>query len=343
MHEAWCYSKLDSKKVKCNLCIIRCVIADGNRGRCGTRENSGGSLYNTVYGRLSTFSTDFIEKVPLYHFFPNHKFLAVGGVGCNLSCDFCLTWNITQKPLEDIQTEVVFPERLVESALKLGCKGIAYTHSEPTLDIEFYSKVMKIAKDKGLSNVFATNGFISISAFGKIAPLVDAVALTIKGGEDFYQKRCGVKFDKSHFTKLIEMVKEKGIHLEIVYVLIPGENTDEESLILGIELARDSNSPIIFLRFFPSYKMDKIDSPSEDELERALNLAYEHGVEHAYMENIFEHPGKNTYCSNCGCTLIKREGYGIVKWSIKDKRCPSCGENIKIEGEALLLGLSTGE
>jgi pyruvate-formate lyase-activating enzyme len=53
-------------------------------------------------------------------------------VGCNLRCKFCLTWNITQADLQDIRTDEVGTEKIIRSAKELGCRGIVYTHSEPT-------------------------------------------------------------------------------------------------------------------------------------------------------------------------------------------------------------------
>ena len=84
MTEACCYKTLDNDGVECNLCIINCKIKDGNKGFCGVRENRNGKLHSLIYWKLSSFSTDFIEKAPLYHFYPNHKFMTIGSVGCNL-------------------------------------------------------------------------------------------------------------------------------------------------------------------------------------------------------------------------------------------------------------------
>jgi pyruvate formate lyase activating enzyme len=338
MHEAWCYEKIGNKSVICNLCIIGCNIGEGKKGVCQTRENQDGTLFSLTYGKLSSFSTDFVEKVPLYHFFPNQRFLTVGGLGCNLSCKFCLTWSITQAPLDEIPAEKISPDRLIKAAMELKCRGIAYTHSEPTLNIEFYSELMEKSKEVGLKNVLATNGFISLDAFGIIAKSVDAVSLTFKGGSDFYKKVCGVRYDGDHFTRIIKLINDSGIHLEIVYVLIPRGN-DDESLDEVITIAKEAMVPLIFLRFFPSYEMEETESPSEESLERALNLAYEKGVEYAYIENIYEHPGKNTYCPKCKCTLIEREGYGIVSWGIKGQKCRNCGYVLPIVGEAFLAGL----
>ena len=334
MTEACCYKTRDNNIVECTLCIINCKIKEGGAGFCGVRENNGGKLISTIYGKLSSFSTDFIEKAPLYHFYPNHKFLTIGSVGCNLKCDFCLTWSITQVDPQSVKTDELGIEKMIKSARELRCKGIVYTHSEPTLNIEYYKEIMEKAGDAGLANVFATNGLVTLDAFERIAPYVDAIALTIKGTEDFYKEVCGVRVDKSHFLKLIKKIKEKGIHLEIVYVLIPGHNDDGDSLDELFELAKGAEAPLIFLRFFPSHKMSDLGSTTEETLEKALNAAYEEGLSYVYMENIFAHPGKNTYCGKCKKAVIEREGYGIVEWNLSEGACKFCGAKVPIIGEA---------
>jgi len=336
MIEAWCYESHDTI-VECDLCIINCKIKNGKKGFCRVRENQEGKLYSLIYGKLSSFSTDFIEKAPCYHFYPNHKFLTIGSAGCNLRCKFCLTWSITQVDPQGIRTDELGVEKIVRSAKELGCKGVVYTHSEPTLNIEYYAKLMKKAKDNDLVNVFATNGFISLKAFDLIADCLDAVVLTIKGDRDFYNKACGVDFDKVHLSDLTRVIKAKGIHLEIVYLLIPGYNDNRNSLVELAGFVKNTNAPLIFLRFFPSYKMDNLGSTSEERLEHALNLAYQKGLKYVYVENIYSHPGKNTYCEQCKKPLIKREGYGIVEWNLKDDNsCKFCGTKIPIIGEGYL-------
>jgi hypothetical protein len=42
--EALHYEKLDGGTVRCGVCARRCVIEDGGRGFCSTRENRGGTL-----------------------------------------------------------------------------------------------------------------------------------------------------------------------------------------------------------------------------------------------------------------------------------------------------------
>jgi len=330
--EALFCSALDDGSVRCSLCIIGCRIPDGSRGLCRVRENRDGKLYSLTWGSLSSYSTDFIEKVPLYHFYPNHKFLTIGSAGCNLGCRFCLTWNITQVEPEEVDLDEMTPEALVESASALGMKGIVYTHSEPSLNIEYYTEVMEAAKRADLKNVWATNGFMTLEAFDYMAGSLDAVALTIKGKEDFYRKVCGVKYDRGHILDLCKKIKDRGIHLEIVHILVPGKDL-EENMTEAIHVAKETGSPLIFLRFFPSYRMDRQSATREGVLEEALEAAYGAGVRYAYVENIHSHPGKTTYCETCKAPLIKRMGYGIVDWRLEGTLCPYCETRIPMVGE----------
>jgi len=335
LKEAMFYRELENGTAECFLCVLNCKIKEGKKGKCRVRKNIRGKLYSLIYGELTSFSVDYIEKAPLYHFYPSHKFLNVGSAGCNLNCKFCLAWTITQVEPEKIKKEEFTPEKIVEAVKAIGCKGIVYTHSEPTLNLEFYAEVMKLARREKLKNVFATNGFISQEAFNFIAPYVDAVALTFKGGELFYKEICNVKFQEKHFVELCREIKKRKIHLELVYVLIPGFNDSKEEIEKVSGLANEA--PLIFLRFFPSYRMDKIESPKEEELERALEIAHKAGVKHAYIENIFSHPGKHTYCEHCGRVLIRREGFGVVEYNVKKGKCAFCGAPSSIVGEPILV------
>ncbi len=333
MQESWCYSKSGGTgKTHCELCIIGCKIGEGEYGFCKTRLNHEGTLYNTIYGKLSSFSIDFIEKTPLFHFHPNHRFLTIGSLGCNLRCKFCLAWNLTQVPLKEVDVTKIEPTCLANAAGALQCKGMVYTHSEPTLNLEFYYQIMYQAHEKGLTNVLATNGLLSLNAFEKVSEYIDAVSLTIKGDEAFYRDVCGLKGDdiNKHLTELVDRIKELGIHLEIVSLVIPGY---EEQAKMAVEFAKRTSSPMIFLRFTPCHTMDNIESPTEEQLEDILNYAYDSGLRYAYIDNIFSHPGKVTYCSHCKTPLVKREGYGVVEWGLVDGKCIHCGAKVPMVGD----------
>ncbi|MCK7531173.1 MAG: hypothetical protein MZV63_09090 [Marinilabiliales bacterium] len=80
------------------------------------RENRDGMISSTTYGIISGYALDPIEKKPLYHFFPETSILSVGSYGCNLKCDFCQNYHISQSAVTDGARKLA-PEELVRQAL----------------------------------------------------------------------------------------------------------------------------------------------------------------------------------------------------------------------------------
>jgi len=92
------FDKLDNDKVKCHLCAHECTIDPGKRGICAVRENRAGTLYSLVYGRIISGNADPIEKKPLFHFLPGTRSYSIATVGCNLQCQHCQNYDISQYP-----------------------------------------------------------------------------------------------------------------------------------------------------------------------------------------------------------------------------------------------------
>jgi pyruvate formate lyase activating enzyme len=163
MKEAMFYKILKDKKVQCFLCPHYCTVSPGLRGKCGVRENIDGRLFSLNYGKVVSTAIDPIEKKPLFNFMPGTLSYSIATVGCNLFCEFCQNWEISQqpKPKNPIIGEDISPAEIVEAALANNCKSISYTYTEPTIFFEYAFDTSKIAHQKGLKNVFVTNGFIS--------------------------------------------------------------------------------------------------------------------------------------------------------------------------------------
>lgn len=123
MKEAYLYSKLKNKRVRCDLCNHRCVINDGERGLCYVRKNKNGTLYSLVYRKLISENIDPIEKKPLFHFQPGSNSLSIATMGCNFKCFFCQNYQISQIPSDNVNIEGrdISPENIVEHAIENNC------------------------------------------------------------------------------------------------------------------------------------------------------------------------------------------------------------------------------
>ena len=143
-----------------------------------------------------------------------------------------------------------------------------------------------MAKEHGLKNILVTNGFVNKEPFEKIAPYIDAANIDLKSfSDEFYKKYCGGRLNPVLDT--IKKAYEKGIHIEITTLIIPGLNDTEKDLekIAKFIASIDKKIPWHISRFFPMYKMtDKPITPI-DTLEKAYKIGKKH-LKYVYIGNI---------------------------------------------------------
>jgi len=331
--EALLYEKLADKSVHCFLCAHHCKIAQHKFGFCGVRQNIEGVLYTHVYGKPITMHADPIEKKPLYHFLPGSFSFSIATIGCNFHCGFCQNWEISQSRVRDgaiLDEGLVSAQEVVKAAVKNKCKSISYTYSEPTIFFEYALDIAKLAKAKGLYNIFVTNGYMTKEALMMIKPYLDAANVDLKFfRDDSYYKVCAGSLQP--VLDSIRLMREMGVWVEVTTLVVPGENDSKEGL-LGIAkfiAGVDKNIPWHISRFHPDYKFTDYQVTSEITLKKAQELGNEAGLDYVYAGNVYGW-GNDTYCRACKKLLIKREGFGVLENNIKQGRCGYC--NVVISG-----------
>lgn len=328
MREARLYETLGNKRVRCNLCAHRCLIADGKRGICRVRENRAGTLYTLAYGRAIARHVDPVEKKPLLHFYPGSTAYSIATPGCNFDCRWCQNWEISQPPHEQyfIKGTEASPEQIVFAARQAGCRSIAYTYTEPTVFFEYVHDTARLAHEAGLANILVTSGYFTSEAIGTIQPYLDAANVDMKAFRDAtYRQYVGARLQPVLDT--LKAMARLGIWLEVTTLVIPGINEDEAELRDAAELiAREVGveAPWHIRRFFPAYKMTHIPQTPASTLTRAREIGLRAGLHYVYVGNV---PGEeNTFCRQCGRLLIRRDGFRVVEKNIlPDGTCPDCG------------------
>ena len=124
------------------------------------------------------------------------------------------------------------------------------------------------------------------------------------------------------------------MHVEVVNLIIPGQNDDKKETKMLIEWVLDNlgpMTPVHFTRFHPMYRMMNAAPTPVDTLESAWHTAKEAGLEYPYIGNVPGHPHENTFCPKCNELLIDRNGFSVVKNIItEDVKCPTCGYRIAV-------------
>ncbi|MDY6968202.1 MAG: AmmeMemoRadiSam system radical SAM enzyme [Spirochaetota bacterium] len=321
------YKKINSN-VECLLCPHSCIISKDKTGVCGVRKNLDGRLFSTIYGELTATSNDPIEKKPLYHFYPAKGIFSIGTKGCNLSCPYCQNWHISQNL--SVRTSYYSPKEIVNAALQNNSIGIAYTYSEPIIWIEYILDCSKLAREKGLKNVYVTNGFINPEPLEDILEYADAMNIDLKSfREDTYRKI--MKGGLSNVLQTIERVYQS-CHLELTTLVVTGVNDSIQEMHDIIEWINsvDKNIPWHISRYYPCYNYD---APSTD-IDFMLKI-YDEAVlklNYVYCGNIAgSHGRSDTICPNCKSIAISRSGYMTAIEMCKNGKCSNCGYDLNIK------------
>jgi len=321
----------EGNKVLCGLCSHRCLIAPGRRGICSVRENQGGMLVSLVYDKVIARNIDPIEKKPLFHFLPGSRSFSIATPGCNFRCKHCQNADISQLPHDHggvVLGEAISPSEIVNAAVQHRCASISYTYTEPTIFFELAYDTAKLARGKGIRNVFVTNGYITPEALREIQPYLDAANIDLKGYTDeFYKSVCGARLQP--VLDSIRLYKELGIWIEITTLVIPGHNDSEAELRRIADFIRSVgvDVPWHVSRFHPTYKLtDQPRTPLET-LKRARQIGLDAGLRYVYEGNI-PGEGEETLCWNCRRTVVKRFGFSVEESSVSEGKCGFCGAGI---------------
>lgn len=319
----------DDQRIQCDLCPRDCKLHEGQRGACFVRMRSGDQMILTTYGRSSGFCVDPIEKKPLNHFYPGSSILSFGTAGCNLACKFCQNWDISKSRDMDRLQSQASPQMIADTAVRLGCKSVAFTYNDPIIFAEYAMDVADACHAQGIKTVAVTAGYVHEQARRDFFSRMDAANVDLKAfTDDFYVKLTGAHLQPVLDT-LIYLKHETNVWLEITTLLIPGKNdSDEEIRAMSewIHTHLGPDVPLHFSAFHPDYKMPDIPATPLQTLVRARNIARAAGLAYVYTGNVHNTEGDTTVCPGCNATLIERDWYQINRYQLTSEgQCPQCG------------------
>lgn len=326
------YIKLEDNKVQCVLCPHNCILNEGKVGKCLVRRNEYGELVSETYGQLSALSFDPIEKKPLYHFYPGREIFSIGSIGCNMKCNYCQNWEISQNSIESFGRNVqhYLPEELVRlAANRRNNIGIAYTYNEPTVFFEYMTEVAQLAREKSLRNVMVTNGFINPDPLNELMDCMDAFSVDLKAFTEIFYK----DITKSRIEPVLEalrIIAKNGKHLEITNLVIPTLNDNAEVFETMVSWVSKeiSNDLVLHLsRYYPTYHSSIEPTPIQT-LIKLEKIARKY-LKYVYLGNVAMSGGNNTNCPYCNALVVERNGYDVSTDGIGlAGECLSCGHKI---------------
>jgi pyruvate formate lyase activating enzyme len=326
------YDKLENKAVRCYSCGHRCKILDGLKGICKVRYNEDGVL-KVPRGYVAALQIDPIEKKPFFHAYPGALALSFGMLGCDYHCGYCQNWVTSQAlrdPVAGSAPMDVEPADIIRLAKKHGAKVLTSTYNEPLITSEWAVEIFKEAKKEGLVCSYVSNGNGTEKVLDYIAPYVTLYKVDLKGFDDRHYRDLGGVLQPVLDT--IRNLKQRGIWVEIVTLVIPGFNDSVEELTKAAEFLAsvDVNIPWHVTAYHQDYKMTDNAPTTASHLLRAYEIGKRAGLRFVYPGNIPAAVGdlESTHCPKCDTVVIGRVGFRVTSHNLVDGKCPKCGTEI---------------
>ena len=328
--ELW--ESLENKALRCYACGHRCKILNGLRGICKVRYNEEGVL-KVPRGYVAALQVDPIEKKPFFHAYPGALALSFGMLGCDYHCGYCQNW-VTSQALRDPAAGAspmdIEPAELIKLAKRHGAKVLTSTYNEPLITSEWAVEIFKEAKKEGFVCSYVSNGNGTEKVLDYIAPYIDLYKVDLKGFDDRHYRDLGGTLQPVLNT--IRDLKERGIWVEIVTLIVPGFNDSNEELTKMAEFLSgiDVNIPWHVTAFHQDYKMTENANTNTSHLLRAYEIGRRAGLHYVYPGNIPDGVGdrESTHCPKCNAVVIGRSGFRVTSYRLADGKCPDCSTAI---------------
>ena len=312
----------ENNSYTCLLCPHECRLNPDQKGLCLTRLATDEGIRPLREYPVTAVAVDPIEKKPFYHYHPGSRILSIGFSGCNLKCPFCQNWHLSQ--LTDHQYRKIRPEDIPGLCDEQKSRGCAFTYSEPLIHYEYLMEAAEALHSEGLEALLVTNGYINPLPGEKLAGVMDAVKVDLKGfTEQWYKKE--LKGGLEPVKEFIRICSKK-THLEVVTLVIPDKNDSIEEIEESSRFIGSLNRSIPFhlTAYYPNYQYS-IPQTRETTLLQLAAQAREN-LNHVYTGNLdLENP---TFCSRCGETLIDRISGHITFPGLEDGKCRHCGTSL---------------
>ncbi len=304
--------------MRCEICEFRCNIDECSFGKCMMYKNKSGKIVERFYNSYLFVFPISIETQPMLHFFPNHKFLQLGSIGCNFKCKGCVS-EVFVKHIDVFEKSFkkLTPHELVQFAKENHCIGISFGINEPTMHYYSILELAKLAHDESLLFGISTNLYYTKEALLKLVPFLDFVNVGTKGFSDsIYRNYCKALSSKIVFRNIVMLFKHN-VYFEVSIVYIKGQ--ENEVINTAKFLSKLSRKIVLqVMRFIPFGDAESFLEPSIKESEQLIESLK------AYLDNVylFNSPGTKHLDTIEKNGFIKRQFWGPMGAHITSYKNP---------------------
>ncbi len=323
------FYKVIPQGAKCELCPNKCTVTEIRPGDCKTRIFENGKLLTRSYGNPYYVNTEKPEIRSLYHYHPGSDMLSIGTAGCNLQCQYCNVYEVSQKSPPEVPQKQLFPADVIARCKNQRAAILSFTYAEPVAYYEYMLDTATLAKQQGIKTLVTSNGYINAEPLKKLLPLLSAAVIDVKAfNETTYMKMTGGTIAPVFET--LKTIRASGVWLEISHLLVPGW-TDNWTLFekMGKWLMDNGfqDTPFHVNRFTPYYRFASLSSTPVESLVHARDVLLKSGLRYVYTKTP-DNSGLTTFCPDCHSVVISRKSSAAPALPNKPGVCGKCGADI---------------
>lgn len=299
------------------------------------RNDSGAIIENYPDAYLNIYPVS-SESIPMLHFYPNSIFLLVSTIGCNFSCDGCISeFQTTRKgTLQKVLTSHT-PDEIITIARESSCRGITFCLNEPTVSLPTFLRLAKAAKSQGFLVGCSSNGYMTEDTLKQMIPYLDFVNIGLKGSTDERYHECGASSADPVFRNL-HILHDAGVFIEVSTMYLYGR---EDEICGAAKRVREISPSIPFqvMRFFAVTEDLNHFQPDKNQAE-AICKTLRGIVDHVYLFNTPATTELDSRCPVCGKTIIHRVFFGPMAarvLSMQPDGICSCGYSYFHKGDIM--------
>ena len=212
--------------------------------------------------------------------------LVINRSRCNL-CGICVE-NCSTKSLEISGQQMSIQEIISKltkdrSFYEMSNGGVTLSGGEPLANVNFARNILSELKNEGIHTAVETSGYVNTTDFVSIIKLVDLFLFDIKHMDE-QQHIQGTDRSNNLIINNLTIVALSGAKVIIRYPLIPGYNSDEETLSKVSSLMKEIGLQEIdilpyhrlgsakYLNLGRDYELNHIDPPEKNEILRVRNF-----------------------------------------------------------------------
>ena len=321
--------------MRCSYCEWRCELGGDKFGVCRMYQEQEGKVVERFPRMWSSYGASRIESVPLYHVYPGSRSFVIGTSGCNFNCKYCSNAFIAKEDPALVQNrmEELSPSELVKTARKLGCHNIVFNVNEPTVSLPTLIEVAQEANQAGMPMGCLTNAYTTEEATEILASIFSFFNIGLKGLSREFNRACiGIPSIEPVLRNIRKLAATR--HVEVITPVIQGVNDDELDEIADLIAHIDREIPWHVFRLLPEYQMKDAHYPNIDAVNRGLESARKQ-LPYIYFHNFVGSDWVNTFCPDCGTTVIERFSLGcggdmLREVRCRDGRCQNCHREIRL-------------